>query len=189
MTTNRRIQKIRLKSDKNFHHSIVQAILEDPVCLGIYGLDSNALIWKASEYHYMHGRGHRSEGKYEKFPGPDLVFFYHKDGFHFLVLEVKGSILGKGHVEAERQLNRAESYFTGFWKAVVINEIKTALLDRFRESVYIRVFLSLAEVTKELFGSGYNVMPHRTKIQLGKLAISRSENKILFMGNGSLVDL
>ena len=181
MATNRQIQKVRLKGDRNFHNGIVQAILENPACLGIDGLDSKVLIWAASEYHYMHGRGHRSEGKYERFPGPDLVLFYfNEDGFHFLVLEVKGSILGKGHIEAERQLNRAESYFTGFWKALVIHQIKAALLDRIRESVYMEVFLSLAEVTRESFSSGYIVMPYRSNIRLGKLAVSRSTNHTLF---------
>ena len=55
----------------------------------------------------MHGRGHKKKEKYEIFPAPDLVFFYQANGFNFLVVEVKGSILGRSHVEAERQLNRA----------------------------------------------------------------------------------
>ncbi len=94
-----------------------------PLALNIEGLDSATLIRKAREYRYMHGMVHKKKGKYELFPAPDLVFFYQTSGFNFLVLEVKGNILGRSHVEAERQLNRAQSYFRGFWEAVIVNQV------------------------------------------------------------------
>jgi hypothetical protein len=182
MVVNHQIQKTRLQADRKFHDSIVRDIFEDPVCLNIEGLDSDSIIWKVTEYHYMHGPGHMEEGRYELFPGPDLVFFYlNADGFHLLVLEVKGSILGKSHIEAKHQLNRVKSYFTVFWKAVIINEIKPALLSRVRESIYVDVFLSLAETTRELLIPEYIVIPYKTNIRLGKLAISRSANRVQFV--------
>jgi len=132
---NRELQKVRLKSDRKFHDRVVWDIFINPASLNIDGLDSDTLIWKAEEYRYMHGRNHSSEGKYEIFPAPDLVFFYKADNFHFLVLEVKGNVLGKSHLDAERQLNRAESYFRGFWKAVIINQVKPMLLSKIPEGL------------------------------------------------------
>ena len=127
MVVNQEIQRVRLKSDRKFHDGIVRDIFENPASLNIEGLGSDTLIWKALEYHYLHGRGHQNKGKYELLSAPDLVFFYQANGFHFLVLEVKGNLLGKSHVDAERQLNRAESYFRGFWKAVIVNQVKPVL--------------------------------------------------------------
>ena len=120
MGSNHQTQKVRQKADRKFHDRIVRDIFENPACLNIDGLDSDAMIWKACEYHYMHGTQHKNEGKYEVFPAPDLVFFYVAHGFNFQVLEVKGTILGKSHLEVERQLDRVESYFRGFWKACLL---------------------------------------------------------------------
>ncbi|MFC1940263.1 hypothetical protein ACFLXO_06225 [Chloroflexota bacterium] len=178
---NQEIQRVRRRADRKFHDSIVRDILENPGCLGIEGLGPDTLIWKACEYRYMHGRGHKKEGKYEFSAGPDLVFFYYDyeaSSLNFLVLEVKGSILGKSHLEAECQLNRAESYFKGFWKAVIVNKLKPALLKRIEEFPYTDVFLSLAEVTREPLVPVYMVMSYKTDIYLGKVRTSYSTNRM-----------
>ena len=180
MVVNREIQRVRLKSDRKFHDGIVRDIFENPASLNIEGLGYDTLIWKACEYHYMHGRGHRKKGKYELFAAPDLVFFYEASGFNFLVLEVKGNILGRSHVEAERQLNRAESYFRGFWKAVIVNQVKPALFNRLEEFPFTDVLLSLAEVTREPLVPVYMVMPYKTDIYLGKVGASHSTNLVHF---------
>ena len=177
---NRDLQKVRLKSDRKFHDGIVKYIFENPASLNIEGLDSDTLIWKALEYHYMHGRGHKKEGQYELLPAPDLVFFYQANGFNFLVLEVKGNILGRSHLDAERQLNRAESYFKGFWKAVIVNQVKPALLNRLEAFPCTDVLLSLAEVTREPLAPVYAVMPYKTGIYLGKVRGSYSTNCVHF---------
>ncbi|MFC1966905.1 hypothetical protein ACFLWI_08230 [Chloroflexota bacterium] len=177
---NRELQKVRLKSDRKFHDGIVKYIFDNPASLNIEGLDSDTLIWKALEYHYMHGRGHKKEGQYELLPAPDLVFFYAASGFHFLVLEVKGNILGRSHVDAERQLSRAESYFRGFWKAVIVNQVKPVLLNRLDEFPFTDVLLSLAEVTKESLVPVYTVMPYKTGIYLGKARGSYNTNHVHF---------
>ncbi len=179
---NREIQGVRLRADRKFHDGIAKFIFENPASLNIEGLDSDTLVWKACEYRYMHGRGHKKEGKYELFPAPDLVFFFYRaNSFNFLVLEVKGNILGRSHVEAERQLNRAESYFRGFWKAVIVNQVKPALLSRLENFPSTDVFLSLAEVTRELLVPVYTIMPYKTGIYLGKARASRSTNRIYFV--------
>ncbi|MFC1940747.1 hypothetical protein ACFLXO_08750 [Chloroflexota bacterium] len=170
MVANQEIQRVRRRADRKFHDGIVKYVFENPDYLDIEGLSSDTVIWKAREYRYMHGRGHKEKGKYEIFPAPDLVFLYYQaNGLNFLVLEVKGSILGKSHIEAERQLNRAESYFRGFWKAVIVNQVKPALLNRLEEFLYTDVFLSLAEVTREPLIPEYMVMPYKTGIYLGKM--------------------
>ncbi len=181
MVVNREIQKVRRKADRKSHDGIVKHIFENPGYLNIEGLGSDTLVWKAREYHYMHGRGHKKEGKYEVFPGPDLVFFYYQgNGFNFLVLEVKGNILGRSHVEAERQLNRAESYFRGFWKAIIVNQVEPVLFSRLEEFPCPDVFLSLAEVTREPLVPVYTIMPYKTGIYLGKVRGSRSANRVHF---------
>ncbi len=177
---NREIQKVRLIADRRFHDRIVADIFENPGCLDTGGLNADTLIWKACEYHYMHGAGHKNNGKYEVFAAPDLVFFYLTDSFNFLILEVKGNILGKSHVEADHQLERGESYFRGFWKAVLVNQVKPALLSELGEFPYTGVFLSLAEVIRESLTYDYTIMPHKTGIYLGKVSGSRATNLLLF---------
>lgn len=128
---------------------------------------------------YARGRPQKT-GKYEVFAAPDLVFFYLADSFNFLILEVKGNLLGKSHVEADHQLDRGESYFRGFWKAVLVNQLKPALLNRLGEFPYIDVFLSLAEVTREYLTPDYIVMPYKTGIYLGKVSGSRTTDRVYF---------
>ena len=181
MRSNRELQAARLRADQRFHDHIVQRLFDNPGSLNIRGLSSDTVIWKACDYHYMHGRGHRAEGKYEVFPGPDLVFFYADDGLHFLVMEVKGNLLGKSYLEAEDQLGRAEHYFRGFWKGVIVNQAKPALLTRFREFPYLDVFLSLAEVTGDGLGTEPVVFPFSgDNIFLGKVRGSRSTSRVFF---------
>ncbi|MFC1966888.1 hypothetical protein ACFLWI_08140 [Chloroflexota bacterium] len=174
------MQIVRLKSDRKFHDGIVKYIFENPALLDIEGLGTDTLIWKASEYHYMHGRDHKKKGKYEVFSAPDLVFFYRAKGFNFLVVEAKGNLLGRSHVDAERQLNRAESYFRGFWKAVIVNQVKPVLLNTVEEFSCTDVFLSLAEVTREPLAPVYTMIPYKTNIYLGKVRGTPSTNRVYF---------
>ena len=180
MVVNRKIQGSRLKADRKFHDGVVKHIFENPGSLNIEGLGPDTLIWKACEYHYMHGRGRKKKGEYEVFPGPDLAFFYQANSFNFLVLEVKGNILGRSHMEAERQLNRAESYFRGFWKAVIVNQVKPVLFNVLGEFPCTDVLLSLAELTRELLVPVYTIMPYKTGIYLGKVMGSYSRNSVHF---------
>lgn len=180
MGTNRQLQNVRQKADRKYHDHIVKELFESPGSLNIGGLNSHAVIWKARDYHYMHGRGHKSEGKYEVFSGPDLVFFYSANSFHFLVTEVKGTLLGRSHLAADDQLDRAESYFRGFWRSVTVDQVKPALLTRLREFPYIDVFLSLAQVTGDRPGREPSVFPYRSGIYLGKVRGSRSTYCVYF---------
>lgn len=180
LASNRKLQSVRLKGDRKFHDHIVKELFENPGSLNIRGLNSDTVIWKSCEYHYMHGRNHQSAGKYEVFPGPDLVFFYVANSFHFLVMEVKGNLLGNSYLSAEDQLNRAESYFKGFWRRVIVNQAKPALLTRFREFPYTDVFLSLAEVTGNGPGVEHFVFPYRNARLLGKVRGSRRTFRVFF---------
>lgn len=181
MVRNRKLQKIRLQGDRSFHDTIVQELFKDPDCLNIRGLDKSSVVWKKPEYHYMHSKGHLDEGKYERFPGPDLVFVYYgNEAFRFLIVEVKGSILGRGHVDVYRQLDRARSYFTGFWKRIIVNEIKPHIIQRFGDLPSTDVLLSLAEVTREFGSRKYEVFPFGQDMYLGKLRVSVENGKVYF---------
>ncbi len=180
MILNRHLQKTRLRADRKYHDNIVRSIYDSPGCLGIPGLKSENIIWKAADYHYMHGTGHKNLGKYEVCPGPDLVFLFTGESLNFLVLEVKGSILGRSHVEAEHQLTRAEAYFRGFWKAVLVNQAKKDLLTKLGEFPYMDVFLSVAEIARENLQPDYNVLPHRMGIYLGKVSGSAAGYRVTF---------
>jgi len=180
MGVNRTIQKVRLKADRRYHDSLVRDLFDDPGLLHVEGLVPESTIWKTSEYHFMHGTTHKEEGRYEVFPASDLVFFYAAGSLNFLVVEVKGNLLGKSHVDAVRQLDRALSYFTGFWKAVIVNEVKPSLLNRLGEFSYKDVFLSLAEVTREHLTPEYVLIPYHTGLYLGKMMGSPGSYRVHF---------
>ncbi|MBM2825769.1 MAG: hypothetical protein HW402_1433, partial [Dehalococcoidales bacterium] len=89
-------------------------------------------------------------------------------------------LLGRSHVEAVHQFDRAISYFSGFWKAVIVNEIKPSLLDRLGEFPYQDVLLSLAEATKESLAPQYMLIPYQTDLYLGKVMGSLSTYRVHF---------
>ncbi len=174
------LYKGRQSADRRRHEEILQELFQEFDLLNVDGLDENAVIWKARDYHYMHGHGHTDEGKYERMPGPDIVVFYQRGGsLHFLVVEVKGSELGRSFTYGSHQLDRAKSYFKGLWRASIVNEIRPHLLQRLTEFPDTDVFLSLLMVTKEMF-EPYKIIPYEQNIHLGKVRGSFEKDKVYF---------